>query len=126
MELGVDIVEVARFDEELCAKTSFLRKVFTPEEIKYCRNKSNPAPCYAARFAAKEAVIKALSPFSVTPALHEIEVKKAPSGAPFIVLHLPSASRFTIKISISYERFAAVAVALVEENVCEPNGSGTV
>lgn len=114
MELGIDIVEVARFDEALCKNTSFLRKVFTPEEIAYCRSKSNPPPCFAARFAAKEAVIKALSPYSVTPALHEIEVKKAPSGAPFIVLHLPSAGRFTIKISISHERSAAVAVALVE------------
>ena len=115
MELGVDIVEVARFDKELCEKTSFLTRVFTPEEIGYCQTKSNPAPCYAARFAAKEAVIKALSPFSLTPALHEIEVRHRPSGAPSIALHLPSATRFSIKISISPERTAAVAVALVEE-----------
>ena len=119
MEIGVDIVEVARFDEELCAKTSFLTKVFTQEEITYCRSKSNPAPCFAARFAAKEAVIKALSPYSVTPALHEIEVKKTPSGAPVIVLHMPSAERFTIKISISHERTAAVAVALINEKASE-------
>ena len=115
MEIGVDIVEVARFDEELCAKNSFLTKVFTPEEIHYCQTKRNPAPCYAARFAAKEAVIKALSPYSLTPALHQIEVKKASSGAPFIALHLPSADRFTIKISISHEHTAAVAVALITE-----------
>jgi len=59
--LGTDIVEVARIDRLLREKgDEFLSRVFTAREVEYCRAKPKPAPHFAARFAAKEAFMKAI------------------------------------------------------------------
>ena len=58
--LGVDIVEIERMRRILDRTPSFAHKVFTDAEQDYCNRKGNPATHYAARFAAKEAVCKAL------------------------------------------------------------------
>jgi holo-[acyl-carrier protein] synthase len=61
--IGVDIVDVRRIERIIVRwQERFLRRVFTPNEIKYCNNKKNPAQRFATRFAAKEAIIKALFP----------------------------------------------------------------
>jgi len=58
--IGIDIIEVKRVEKMLEKRgESFLKRVFLPEEIEYCRNKSYPAQHYAARLAVKEAVMKA-------------------------------------------------------------------
>ena len=59
--IGTDIVEVSRIERE-CRRlgADFLRRVFTPEEIGYCEGKRRRFESYAARFAAKEAFLKAL------------------------------------------------------------------
>ena len=57
--LGIDLIEYESF-EGAQDDTLFLKKVFTTEEVSYCRTKSNTLPYLAARFATKEAVIKAL------------------------------------------------------------------
>lgn len=60
--LGVDIEKVSRFREmDLRKCKRFYNRVFTRAEIKYCLSKSDPYPHFAARFAAKEAAIKASS-----------------------------------------------------------------
>ena len=58
--LGVDIVEIERMRRILDRTPSFAHKVFTDAEQDYCNREGNPATHYAARFAAKEAVCKAL------------------------------------------------------------------
>src|SRR4051812_22905470 len=59
--IGVDLVECARLDAAIARHGArFLERVFTAEERQYCGSLRNPSPCYAARFAAKEAVSKAL------------------------------------------------------------------
>ncbi|MFR4802503.1 MAG: holo-ACP synthase [Eggerthellaceae bacterium] len=58
--LGVDIVEIARMRRVMERTPSFAAKVFTEGERAYCESKANPTTHYAARFAAKEAVCKAL------------------------------------------------------------------
>jgi holo-[acyl-carrier protein] synthase len=59
--LGTDIVEVERIERLLKDKREeFLARVFTPTEIEYCRSKARPAIHFAARFAAKEAFMKAI------------------------------------------------------------------
>ena len=58
--IGIDIIEVKRVEKMLEKRgESFLNRVFLPEEIEYCREKSYPAQHYAARLAVKEAVMKA-------------------------------------------------------------------
>jgi len=87
---GIDLVAIPR-TERLLARYGerFLNRVYTPTEILYSRNR--PAEL-AARFAAKEAVAKALgvgmrmlSPLGID--WHDVEVLNAPSGKPYIVLH---------------------------------------
>jgi len=59
--IGTDIVDVARIEKLLRDKRDeFLARVFTPEEIAYCDEKARPAVHFAARFAAKEALMKAI------------------------------------------------------------------
>ncbi len=58
--LGVDICEIARMERALARHPTMRSRVFTPEEIAYCDAKARPAESYAGRFAAREAVIKAL------------------------------------------------------------------
>ena len=58
--LGVDICEIARMERALARHPTMRARVFTPEEIAYCDGKARPAESYAGRFAAREAVIKAL------------------------------------------------------------------
>lgn len=59
---GVDIIEIERVRKTFARwNSSFLRRIFTTREISYCENKRDPYPHYAARFAAKEALIKAMA-----------------------------------------------------------------
>lgn len=58
--VGVDLVEVARMARALERTPSLKRRLFTPEEISYCEGRAKPEQSYAARFAAREAVLKAL------------------------------------------------------------------
>ena len=85
--IGTDIVEIARFEEQ---KPAFFERVFTPNEIAYCRAQAQPGAVlhFAARFAAKEAAVKALSWLLLPPPRsHRFEiVRNSDSGAPAIRL----------------------------------------
>jgi holo-[acyl-carrier protein] synthase len=87
--IGVDIVETARIEASIARHGDhFLRRVFTDTERQYCERMKSPAPNYAARFAAKEAVSKAFGTgISAGVGWLEIEVRRKASGEPFIVLH---------------------------------------
>ena len=61
--------------------------MFTPAEQAYCDRRKDPTERYAARFAAKEAVMKAMGVGMGACKWREIEVVKAPSGAPSVCLH---------------------------------------
>jgi holo-[acyl-carrier protein] synthase len=63
------------------------RRVFTEEEQRYCDRRADPTERYAARFAAKEAVMKAMGVGMGACKWREIEVAKARSGAPSVRLH---------------------------------------
>lgn len=56
---GVDIVDIPKFAKNLKSR-AFIRKVFTPDEIMVCEADINPTKCYAAKFAVKEAFMKAI------------------------------------------------------------------
>ncbi|MEK7765949.1 MAG: holo-ACP synthase, partial [bacterium] len=77
--VGVDLVEVERIGK-LVRDPAFLKRVFTAEEIAYCCRKKNVAQHFAVRFAAKEAILKALGHKGI--ALKDIGVRNLPSGQP--------------------------------------------
>ena len=80
--LGIDAVEVDRFRRVLHRRPGLSRRVFTDGERAYGARFSDPAPRLAARFAAKEAAMKALGVGLGAFSLQEVEVVTAPSGAP--------------------------------------------
>lgn len=95
---GVDLAEVARIRRALeDARTGnrFRQRVFTQNEIEYCESKRRGKyESYAGRFAAKEAVMKALGRgWGAQVSWLNIEVSRAPSGKPDIVLHQKTAAR---------------------------------
>jgi holo-[acyl-carrier protein] synthase len=108
--LGVDIVEVPRV-ARLIRQKRFLDRVFSTAEIAYCGPKKNSAQHYAVRFAAKEAVYKALGKSGV--AHKDISVVNSPSGSPSVKLagRLKSLEH-KLSISLSHTPEYAVAVAL--------------
>ena len=105
---------------------SFREKVFSEEERSYCESTANPEVHYATRFAAKEAVLKALGTgFSRGIANHDVEVRRNAKGRPFVVLHgrakevADERGVRELPLSLSYTHTDAVACALAitEESV---------
>ena len=85
---GVDLVDIERIERSLSAYADRFRdRVFTKLESDYCSDSRRPAPHFAARFAAKEAVLKAIGTgWRDGIAWTDIEVVHSPSGAPSIRL----------------------------------------
>lgn len=108
INIGTDIEEVCRF-ENLDKK--ILQRLFTKEELAYCLGKKNQAQHLAVRFAAKEAVFKAL-PFDEI-ALKKIEVLRKPAQKPQIVIHDKRAKDLVFKLSLSHTKNNAVAFVIV-------------
>ncbi len=85
---GIDIVEVARVETAMSRfGERFLARIFTPEERRYCGARANPAEHYAARFAAKEAGLKAIGTgWSRGVRWTDLEVRREPGGRPALIL----------------------------------------
>lgn len=84
--LGADVVEVERMRRALARTPALRSRIFSPAEQAYAEQHTDPAPSLAARFAAKEAVMKALSAGIGELRFRDIEVRRTGSGAPEIVL----------------------------------------
>jgi holo-[acyl-carrier protein] synthase len=112
--IGVDIVETVRIERAIRRHGQrLLNRVFSQGEIDYCQGKRMSSLNYAARFAAKEAVVKAASEICK---LHykQIEVIRAESGAPSIKIHDSDVlSGDEIRISFSHSNEYAVAMVLL-------------
>ena len=118
MEIGVDIVELERI-ELIYARSglSFLKRFLTDAEIDVCLHKPQIIASIAGRFAAKEAVVKALGTgFSAGVHWKSFEILNDEQGRPFVrpaaALSLPQGC--SIRISIAHDRHSAVATALIE------------
>ena len=117
--LGVDLVEIDRMRKIISRTHSFTKKYFTEDEREYCGSKADPATHFAARFAAKEAVVKALGcGFTRGIKPHDIEVVSAKTGKPEVELSGEAqvvADEIGVKdipISISHTRTDAIACAI--------------
>lgn len=95
VSVGVDAVEIERIRALLeRSGERFERRVFTPSEADYCRGRHRPAESFAARFAAKEAVMKCLGTgWTEGAAFREIEVVRGAGGEPTLALTGPAADR---------------------------------
>lgn len=115
--IGIDIEQVDRFrDSAYATSDTLLRRMFTSGEIVYCRSHDDPAPHMAGRFAAKEAVIKALSSAGVRAKdllLTDIEIGQDASGAPTVSIPASIASNAVIRLSMSHSGDTAVACAIL-------------
>lgn len=112
--VGTDIVDVPRI-ARLVKNPNFLKRVFSAEEVRYCKDKKNAAQHFAVRFAAKEAVWKAFaSTGRIKGMAHkEISVRRLPSGQPLVQLS-PRLRKFEnhFSLSLSHTKDYAVAVAI--------------
>ena len=118
---GIDITDVRRFEAAARRRGKrFLVRLFSPAEQAYCESKRMKYEHYAARFAAKEAAMKA---FEVRREhryrFREIEVRRAPTGKPFLYLSPVSQKRFRVpkdarlELSMAHEREFAIATVLL-------------
>ncbi|CAB4865612.1 unannotated protein [freshwater metagenome] len=80
--IGVDAVEIERFRRSLQRTPSMRERLFTDEELAYVAPQADPVPSLAVRFAAREAVMKALGVGLGAFGFHEVWVTRADSGAP--------------------------------------------
>ena len=115
MNCGVDIIEVKRIAQIIRYNKNFLKRVFTPREISYCSKKKIKWQHYAVRFAAKEAVWKALGKKGIR--LQDIGVRNASDGSPEVVIQ-GKYKRFArnMRISLSHTAQYAVAMAIYNGN----------
>jgi holo-[acyl-carrier protein] synthase len=119
--LGVDLVEVGRIKKALDRwGRRFLRRVFTSRERDYCMRKAFPAQSLAARFAAKEAVLKAMGTgLSGGIRWTDIEVVNDPKGKPEVQVSARIANLAPgqkILLSISHSQQLAIAHAILVES----------
>jgi len=120
---GVDIVEIVRFRKILeRSKERFLQRVFTPEEQEFCLAHHDPMPHFAVRFAAKEAVFKALGTgWAKGVTWLDVEVERRNQEAPTIKLHGEAQKLSSLKgacrihLSLSHTENWAVATAILEQ-----------
>lgn len=113
---GVDIVDVGRVKSSIEKyQDKFLNKVFNKEEQDYCNSKSNPFIHFSGKFAAKEAVMKAIfcSKKLNTIGFRDISIINDKNGTP--IVFIKGHSEKSINISISHTNDQAVAFAILKE-----------
>jgi holo-[acyl-carrier protein] synthase len=117
LRTGIDIVNVARVQNSIEKHgEAFLKKIFCDQEIAYCESKASKYLSYAARFAAKEAFIKAVGGTQGMIGFKDIEIVNHASGKPLITLDLKKKKALditTISLSVSHEKDFAVAIVVL-------------
>lgn len=119
--IGIDLLEVARIKKALDRwGERFLHRVFTQQERDYCKRKAHPEQSLAARFAAKEAVLKAIGTgLSGGISWTDIEVVNDQSGKPGVNLGekiVQKIGKRKVLLSISHTKELAIAQAALVEN----------
>ena len=119
---GVDIIEISRIKNSIDRHAGrFEEKIFTPQEIEYCRSQADPSKHFAGRFAAKEAILKSLGTgMSQGISWQDLEISNQDTGAPVLKITgggkavFDSLNLKNIHISISHDKLYAVAQAIAE------------
>lgn len=108
LSVGVDCIETNRF-KNVISDQKLLRKIFTSNEIQYCSSHRSPLECFSARFAGKEAVLKATE---TTIGLNKIEITNAKDGRPMVNMLVSKYKNYCLKISLSHTKDIAMAFVL--------------
>ena len=124
VSIGIDIIEVARIREVLLRTPRFTERVFTTAERAYCDGRGAvSAQHYAARFAAKEAALKAFETgWRGGIAWQDVEIASRESGAPFLIFHGQVKELFArsgataVHLSLSHTSEHAIAQVVLEKN----------
>ena len=122
VSIGIDIIEVARIREVLLRTPRFRERVFTAAERAYCDGRGVvAAQHYAARFAAKEAMLKALQTgWRGGISWQDVEIASRESGAPYLILHglvkdlFSSSGATAVHLSLSHTSEHAIAEVILE------------
>ena len=124
--IGTDVVEVARIEQKVRTRQGFSQLVFSAHEMAYCQMLTHPFESYAARFAAKEAFLKAMGTgLQGTHSLNEIEVKNEISGKPCLMLSpllqekvkaIFGVPHFRLHVSLSHTSQMATAFVIIESD----------
>ncbi|HIT93288.1 MAG TPA: holo-ACP synthase [Candidatus Stercorousia faecigallinarum] len=113
MAIGVDIEDIERFKGK---SQDFLNRVFTFHELEYCLKFSKPESHLAARFCAKEAVVKALTALDIDGvSYNEIEVFHNEKQCPQIRILKSLEKNIIFQLSLSHDRSKAIAFVTAEE-----------
>lgn len=119
--IGIDMIEVERIARKIQKNQGFRELVFSAGEIAYCESKTNSFEHYAARFAAKEAFLKAVGTGWTTGAFNEIEILPDAAGKPCLTLLGETAKAWpgievsNISVSLTHLKTFASAVVLIEK-----------
>lgn len=120
--IGIDIIEINRIRKSIEKfDYHFLNKIFTPTEIEYCQSKKNKYQHFAARFAAKEAIAKALATgWSKEFRWKDIEIFNEKSGMPNVKLS-GNLQKFlgddkSLKITMSHSEHYVTCFAIIYAN----------
>ena len=119
-KVGNDIIEVERVESSIQKLgESFLNRVFTPAEIEYCESKNKMKyQHYAARFAGKEAIFKAISEFLENKyeiGWKDIEILNDNKGNPFVTFKKKELSNIEVDLSLSHLKEYAIATAIARK-----------
>ena len=124
--IGIDVVAVSRIKRAAARSGGrFLNRVYTGREREYCLARRDPYPCLAARFAAKEAVFKALGNGLANCRWQDVEILQAPTGTPFVRLSGGAAAIARalgvkqVLVSLAHEKEYAAAFAVALKGVEE-------
>jgi holo-[acyl-carrier protein] synthase len=119
--IGTDIIEVNRIAKLLNKQKRFKERIFTSGEIEYCEHKANSAQHYAARFAVKEALLKAIGTgWRGGVAFKEIEVNNNTKGKPELILSgavkaiTDEMGVTNIQVTISHLKDLAIGMVILE------------
>ena len=127
--VGVDIVEIRRIKEAISKNSSFIDRMFSKNEIEYLKSRNLRAEFVAGRFAAKEAVSKALGTGFSGFEFKDIEIDRTAAGKPLVVLRgkaklmAQKYGNYKIHVSISHGVDNAIAYAIMEVDKLEDSNS---
>jgi len=123
--IGVDIVDIERIKQKVSSGSGFKEYVFSTVEIQSCEKKSNPYESFAARFAAKEAFLKALGTgIDLSFELHHLEIYNDEVGKPYFTFskhikeHLLAVLGCIpeVHLSLSHSNQQAIAFVVLNKN----------